>query len=467
MATQNVRFYFGTQAKYDALTERNPLALYFIEDTQRLYKGDVLMATGADATSMAAGLMSVQDKIKLDSIVETALSGLTPVDGSIVIAEGEDGGKTIGVAISKQEGNALVSNEDGLFVHAVQEVNVPEYAIEKQATADEGFAASYKLKKTVNGESEYVGDTINIARDMVLQSAVMKTVVEDNIPYEGAVVGDPYIEMIFNDESASALYIPMKGLVDTYTAGNGIEIVDGKIAVKIAAESNGLVAVDGALMINLATAESAGALSAVDKAFIDSIPSTYASKKFAEDTCEQVKYEISDTPYGTIVNYGEDEIRVMCPANAEFVKQNVGAGGDTNSYYMTFKTYVPNDNVVGYIEHLGDQVDAEILTKFSTDEHGRRYQPSWLALATYNETSDSWTYYGANSTESKYIGWDYQIDWYDANGVMIASDAVRINLSNEDCHNSIKPYYMNGYATVEQLDELEESVNGSFSWGEI
>lgn len=467
MATQNVRFYFGTQAKYDALTERNPLALYFIEDTQRLYKGDVLMATGADATSMAAGLMSAQDKIKLDSIVETALSGLTPVDGSIVIAEGEDGGKTIGVAISKQEGNALVSNEDGLFVPAVQEVNVPEYAIEKQATADEGFAASYRLKKTVNGESEYVGDTINIARDMVLQSAVMKTVVEDNIPYEGAVVGDPYIEMIFNDESASALYIPMKGLVDTYTAGNGIEIVDGKIAVKIAAESNGLVAVDGALMINLATAESAGALSAVDKAFIDSIPSTYASKKFVEATCEQVKYEISDTPYGTIVNYGEDEIRVMCPANAEFVKQNVGAGGDANSYYMTFKTYVPNDNVVGYIEHLGDQVDAEILTKFSTDEHGRRYQPSWLALATYNEASDSWTYYGANSTESKYIGWDYQIDWYDANGVMIASDAVRINLSNEDCHNSIKPYYMNGYATVEQLDELEESVNGSFSWGEI
>lgn len=463
MATQNVRFYFGLQDKYDALKERNPLALYFIEDTQRLYKGDVLMATGADATSMAAGLMSATDKVKLDSIVETALSGLAPVDGSIVIAEGKDGGKTIGVAIAAQEGNALTLVDGGLFVPAAKEIELPEYEIEKQAVADDGFAVSYKLKKTVNGESTYVGDTINIARDMVLQSAVMKTVEENNIPYEGAVVGDPYIEMIFNDESASALYIPMKSLVDVYTAGAGVEIVEGKISVKIAPESNGLVAVDGALRINLATSKSAGALSPVDKAFIDSIPDVYASKKFVEATCEQVKYEITSMPKGTLINYGEKEIRVMCPADAEFVKQSVGAGGDANSYYMTFKVYAPNDNVVGYIEHLGNQVDDEILTKFSTDEYGRRYQSTWLGLAKYDETSDSWTYYGANSTESKYIGWDYQIDWYDANGVMVASDAVRINLSNETCHNVIKPYYMSDYATVDQIEDL----NNSFSWGEI
>ena len=463
MATQNVKFYFGTQAKYDALTEKNALALYFIEDTQRLYKGNVLMATGADATNLAAGLMSAEDKIKLDSIVETALSGLTPVDNSIIIADGVDGGKTIGVAISAQEGNALVAVEDGLFVPTAQEVSVPEYTVEKQATADEGYAASYKLKKTVNGESIYVGDTINIAKDMVLQSAAMKIVEEDNVPYEGAVAGDPYIEMIFNDELTSTLYIPMSGLVDTYTAGDGIEIIDGKISVKIATESNGLVAVDGALMIKLATTESAGALSPVDKAFIDSIPNIYASKKFVKATCEQVKYEISNTPEGTLVNYGEKEIRVMCPENAEFVKQQVGTGGDANSYYMTFKTYVPNDNVVGYIEHLNGQADPEILNSFSTDEYGRRYQPTWLALAKYDETSGSWTYYGANSTESKYIGWDYQIDWYDANGVMVASDSVRINLSNEDCHNVIKPYYMSNYATVEQIEDL----NNSFSWGEL
>ena len=460
----NVKFYsVKLKSTFEALEVKDSLALYWIAETSELYKGDQLFGVGTLATKEAAGLLSAEDKAKLDELV--AASGtvnLTAVDGTINVID-IAGGKSIGVAVSTKAGNALSVVEDGLFVPVAKEIEIPEYAIEKQATADEGFAASYKLKKTVNGEVVYVGDTINIARDMVLQSASMKTVEEDNVPYEGAVVGDPYIEMIFNDESSSALYIPMSGLVDVYTAGSGIEIVEGKISVKIAEESNGLVAVDGALSIDLATSDKAGALSAVDKAFIDSIPSVYASKKFIEATCEQVKYEISDTPYGTIVNYGDDEIRIMCPNDAEFVKQSVGVGGDVNSYYMTFKTYAPNDNVVGYIEHIGDQADAEILTDLKTDEYGRKYQPTWLSLAKFDNTSGVWNYLGKNSTEDKYIGWDYQIDWYDANGVMVASDAIRINLSNEDCHHSTKPYYMNHYATVEQITNLQEA----YSWGEL
>lgn len=73
----NVLFYFGTQAKYDALTEKQPLALYFIEDTQRLYKGSVLIATGAAATDQAAGLMSAEDKAHLDALVAGGVSGTT------------------------------------------------------------------------------------------------------------------------------------------------------------------------------------------------------------------------------------------------------------------------------------------------------------------------------------------------------------------------------------------------------
>lgn len=466
MANMNVKFYFtSTLEKYTSLTEKNPLALYFVTDEATgqnyLFKGDKLIAAGHEATEHVAGLMSAADKAKLDSLV--AASGtlnLTAVDGTIKLAE-TDGGKSIGVAVSTQKGNALVAVEDGLFVPHPEAVSVPEYAIEKQEVAEEGFVASYKLKKTVDGEVSYVGDAINIAKDMVLQGATLETVSEADVPYDGAVVGDPYIDMAFNDAAKSHVYIPVKGLVDTYTAGDGIEIVDGKISVKIAEESNGLVAVDGALMIKLATATSAGALSAVDKAFIDSIPEIFASKKFVEAICEQIKYAITSTPYGTLINYGEKEIRVMCPVGAEFVKQAVGTGGDPNTYYMTFKTYAPSDDAVGYIEHLGDKVDSEILTKFSVDEHGRRYQSTWLGIAKYDEATDTWAYYGANSTESKYIGWDYQIDWYDANGVMIASDSVRINLSNEDCHNATTPYY------VSALEAKIDSVSESYTWGEL
>ena len=192
--------------------------------------------------------------------------------------------------------------------------------------------------------------------------------------------------------------------------------------------------------------------------------SVATAKSYTDDKVEAAinehmvkKFEITDVPIGTLVRMNENEIRIMCPVDTEWIKQTVGIGGDANCYYATFKTFVPSDNVVGYIEHLGDQVDKEILTDFSTDKYGRRYQPTWLALAKYDESTGVWNYYGKNSSEEKFIGWDYQIDWYDVDGKVIASDCIRINLSNEGCHSSIKPYY--GVSeTVEIEGKVEEMV---------
>ena len=122
-----------------------------------------------------------------------------------------------------------------------------------------------------------MGEAINIAKDLVLQSASLEAVTEDNVPYEGAKTGDPYLKLVFNDVSASNLYIPVKGLVDVYTAGNGIEIIDNKISVKLAADTHGLVAVDGALALSLATKDSDGAMSKEDKRIIDALPEIYAT----------------------------------------------------------------------------------------------------------------------------------------------------------------------------------------------
>ena len=179
---------------------------------------------------------------------------------------------------------------------------------------------------------------------------------------------------------------------------------------------------------------------------------TYVSKKDVKEVFEKIKYEVINTPVGTLVDYRDKEIRVMVPAGAEFNKQNVGTGGDANTYYCTFKTYAP-DNAVGYIEHLGSQIDSEILRDLKVDAYGRKYQPTWLGLAKYNDAS-GWTYYGKTSTVNKYVGWDYQIDWYDADGVVIASDKVRINLSNETCHHNVEPFYMSNVVK-------EVAVNGT------
>ena len=165
---------------------------------------------------------------------------------------------------------------------------------------------------------------------------------------------------------------------------------------------------------------------------------------------ERVKFEIADTPIGTLVDYKESEIRIMCPANTVWTKQAVGVGGDANTHYMTLKTFAP-DGVAGYKEVLGDNADPEILKDLKEDAYGRRYQPTWLGLAKYDEASDTWSYYGALSSEDRYIGWDYAIEWYDENDVLIARDSVRINLSNEECHGNVKPSYIN-----EVLKEMKE-----------
>lgn len=286
----NVLFKMGTRAQFDAIATKSETTLYWLSDTQELYKGDVLFGTGALATQSAAGLLSHEDKKKLDELVSGGVSGLSPVDGTIVLTDDENGGKKIGVAISTQSGNALVAVEGGLFVPTVE---VPEYAIEKQATADEGYAVSYKLKKTVGEEVSYVGDVINIPKDLVLKSATLETVTETDSPYDGAVIGDPYIHMTFNNADASDVFVPVKSLVDTYTAGAGVVIDNNVISVKIADNAHGLTAVDGVLTMNLATAENDGAMSAADKAALDAlialrIAENYATKEEMQTISEKV-----------------------------------------------------------------------------------------------------------------------------------------------------------------------------------
>ena len=175
----------------------------------------------------------------------------------------------------------------------------------------------------------------------------------------------------------------------------------------------------------------------------------------AKEIFEHKKFEISSTPVGTLVDYKEGEIRVMCPANTEWKHQNVGPTGNANIQYMAFKAYAPA-NAASFKE--GDRgVIVDTMHSFNEafsgiDQYGRKYSIVWLALASYND--GIWTYYGKNSTTKKYIGWDYVVEWYDADGVKIGNDAVRINLSNEQCHFNPIPYYaMN---TIKEV-----SVNGT------
>lgn len=136
---------------------------------------------------------------------------------------------------------------------------VPQYSISETET-QEGFLKSYVLLK----DGVQAGTTINIPKDLVVESGSVETVIEPNIPYEGAVVGDKYINLVLNDSSSSSIYIPVKELVDIYTAGQGININDNnEISVRInSQQSNGLSANENGLSLALVTNSTAGAMSA-------------------------------------------------------------------------------------------------------------------------------------------------------------------------------------------------------------
>lgn len=265
----NVIFKQGTRAQYDALTTKDVSTLYWLTDTQELYKGTVLYGKGAEATSLASGLMSAADKAKLDALSAGGAAGLTAVDASVILASGE-GGTTIGVQISEAEGNALELKSDGLFVAPAS--GSVEFTLEAQTTPEEGYSATYKLKRTEGEAVTYVGDAINIPKDAVLTGGTYEIVETADTPYAGAAVGDPYVDLVVANAEESHIYIPLKGLVDTVAAGNGITVTDNTVSIKLdTTNANGLTIGADGLSMAIATATSAGAMSAEDKGNLDSV----------------------------------------------------------------------------------------------------------------------------------------------------------------------------------------------------
>lgn len=180
---------------------------------------------------------------------------------------------------------------------------------------------------------------------------------------------------------------------------------------------------------------------------IDAINSSgHISEKESKAVFAKVGYEVCNVPNGVLVDYRDKEIRIMFPENFEYSLQNVGGTGDSNNYYFAFKAYAP-EGAVSFKEDMGEIILDDTMYSFENnpyagiDEYGRKYSLCWLAAAKFDGTN--WTYYGANSKPEKYIGWTYSVEWYDANGIVVGSDEIRINLTNEKCHKDNKPYYIN------------------------
>lgn len=158
-------------------------------------------------------------------------------------------------------------------------------------------------------------------------------------------------------------------------------------------------------------------------------------------------YEVFSKPEGTIVNIKDDEIRIWCATGA-FMLQQSDANADPNVYYIGIKIYAPNENIYSFKESIDKVITDPTMYYFTDnnfagiDELGRKYSIIWLPVASYDAVAQTWTYYGDKSTSKKFVGWNYVVNWYDENELMVATNSIRINLSNENCHYINEPYYM-------------------------
>lgn len=167
-----------------------------------------------------------------DYISKSNVSGFVLNDGTIDTNVYSQTGHThseeditdLGDYIEKSSTSGLVKNDGTIdttqYISEHQSLDSKTVTLTKQATAESGYAATYVLSQ--GGTS--LTPKINIPKDFLVKSATVETCDEDDVPVEGYVVGDKYLDFVVNsvdgDATPSHIYLKVTELVDVYSADN-------------------------------------------------------------------------------------------------------------------------------------------------------------------------------------------------------------------------------------------------------
>jgi hypothetical protein len=199
-------------------------------------------------------------------------------------------------------------------------------AVEKKATANTGYAASYTVK--ANGTA--LSPDIDIPKDFLVKSATMEICAQADTPIAGLKVGDPYLDFVVNtvdsSETAQHIYINVANLVDVYTAGNGIDITSNAVSVVVdSSNANGLsVGANGVALATVTASTSGaggtnGAMLATDKEKLNGI------------STEANKVTVTTTGSGAIEIDGNSYAVVNIATDAEFAEMLTEVFGAASS----------------------------------------------------------------------------------------------------------------------------------------
>lgn len=308
----------GTQAGYNAIAQKDATAVYFCMDTGNIYvgvnpmfdngvikacelksSGKVLVFTKRDGTTSEVDLESIINGgvIKMTGYSKPSSTGAIAATDTINQAIGK-----LEKAIEGTSGDALSAVEAGNGINVStksankQTVSVKVKSGEKAlAVSADGVSTVLKIQHdSENRKIQLLGVNDTLISEFSSEAFIKDGILYDHIiatpnaasyevtfpkgdkhTFTGLTSGHVYLFLEFNDglgQSGSKTYssCDMHGLVDVYTAGDGLQLGTGsddhKFSVKLATAANGLGfdSTSKGLKMNMASSSANGALSSED-----------------------------------------------------------------------------------------------------------------------------------------------------------------------------------------------------------
>lgn len=276
----NVIFKQGLASEYAALATKDFSTFYRTTDTNELYWGSKKITNAADLEALITRLDGDENTLNsIRNVVAGYISGLDTVSDVTIASQS---GKAISIAAGISESDGVIGAGSGTAITladvastgAAEDIataaitdgaaenpqtlyaagdaqsvlesiardlndvtSASVVTVEKLSTATDGYLSSYVVKQ--NGIQ--VGATIDIPKDFLIVDATVEVVETADVPYEGAVVGEKYIDFEVNVKSGTAtsthLYIPVNDLVHPLSGGTTTVANEYELQVSVSANN--------------------------------------------------------------------------------------------------------------------------------------------------------------------------------------------------------------------------------------
>lgn len=306
--------------------------------------GDVDAAIEAETAARIAADNFLSGAIDdISGIIDnTSITGVSAIAVNTV-----DHASTVSLVIDPAD-KVLTQSNAGLLTNI---------SLVKLGTATTGYAATYALSG-ISGQ--ILGDKINIPKDQFLKDAeFIAKATQADVDASGKEVelDKPCIKFTFEIKKKAEngivtdvdhiVYVNVNGLVDTYTAGNGIDITSNVISVKKDTDSESFL-----------TVTSAGvAVTGVSAAIADAVA----------DAIDVVTGFVIDKAYATI-EYVDAQDSILSGAIDSISAYVSGIPGDIDNVInpkIEFLSGAIDDEVAARIE-ADDKIRLEITERFQT-----------------------------------------------------------------------------------------------------